>query len=274
MNAKPAWLLLLLLVTFGLLHAEEKVHVLRSGETLYSLARTYRVSLDTLLSYNEINDATALPIGSRIRIPSTYVVREGEYVFSIARELGVNWQDLLRANGLDNDDVVRPGDVLILPGSRVATGPQPDAERGAPNIGPDEEDREAEDDRASEFPAVRRHTDLWPHPGSRATWEGRFPGVVMEGRSGDEIRSVTAGVVSFAGPFTSFGKIVLVRGEGGGYIYGYAGAESLNVQAGDRVEVGSLLGAVGYSPAFDSIKVLFTVWYRNRYIDPERAPRG
>jgi septal ring factor EnvC (AmiA/AmiB activator) len=95
----------------------------------------------------------------------------------------------------------------------------------------------------------------------------------MQGRSGDEIRSVTAGVVSFAGPFTSFGKIVLVRGEGG-YLYGYAGAESLNVRAGDRVEVGSILGTVGYSPAFDAVKVLFTVWYRNRYIDPERAPRG
>lgn len=274
MNAKSAGLLLLLVAAFSLLHAEEKVHVLRPGETLYGLARTYRVSLETLLTHNEIRDPTALPVGSKIRIPATYVVREGEYVFSIAQELGFDWQELLRANGLGRDDVVRPGDVLILPRTPTIARQSPGAAPVAATPQTSERLPATRDGSNGRSPVTTEPaTVLWPHPGARATWEGRFPGVVMQGRTGDEIRSVTEGVVSFAGPFTSFGKIVLVRSEGG-YLYGYAGAESLTVQAGDPVEIGSLLGSVGYSPAFDAVKVLFTVWYRNRYIDPERAPRG
>jgi septal ring factor EnvC (AmiA/AmiB activator) len=95
----------------------------------------------------------------------------------------------------------------------------------------------------------------------------------MEGTEGDEIRSVTRGVVSFAGPFTSFGKIILVKGDAG-YLYGYAGAEEVLVQPGDRVDVGTVIGRVGFSPAFEAVRVLFTVWHRNRYVDPESAPRG
>ena len=114
---------------------------------------------------------------------------------------------------------------------------------------------------------------VWPHPGVRETYDGRFRGVVMTGQSGDTFRSVTSGVVSFVGPFTSFGKLILVRAENG-YLYGYAGADRVDVQLGDRITNGTVLGSVGISPAFQSAQVLFTVWRDNRYIDPERAPRG
>ena len=84
---------------------------------------------------------------------------------------------------------------------------------------------------------------------------------------------MSPGVVEYVGPFSSFGKLILVRGRNG-YLYGYAGADRVLVARGQRVERGSLLGTVGFSPAFDSAMVLFTVWRNNRYVDPETAPRG
>jgi LysM repeat protein len=237
------------------LPANEQVHHLQRGETLYTLARRYNVTVEELVLHNDIRDPTRLAVGTRIRVPGTYVVQQGEYVIAIARKLGVDWLELLAVNGLGRNDVVRPGDVLLVPGGRVAAGA---ATR--PHVIP------AETRRLEGVPD-------WPHPGQRATWEGKFPGVVMSGSIGDEFRSVTRGVVEYVGPFSSFGKLILVRGENG-YLYGYAGADRVLVEKGDRVVGGTVLGTVGFSPAFESAMVLFTVWRNNRYVDPETAPRG
>lgn len=262
--------LLLLAVT---LPAEEQVHLLRQGETLYTLARRYSVSVDQLLRHNEITDPTRLSVGTRIRIPGTYVVESGEYIFAIARKLGVDWLELLAVNSLGRDDVVRPGDVLIVPGSATATDL---ASKRTPE--PETAKERAEPPGTKVIPVpngpaqVERVPD-WPHPGARTVWDGKFPGVVMRGSVGDEFHSVTRGVVEYVGPFSSFGKLVLIRGENG-YLYGYAGADRVLVGRGDRVDGGTTLGTVGFSPAFETPMVLFTVWRNNRYVDPETAPRG
>jgi len=269
--------------------SDELVHVLARGETVYTLARRYDVSPEAILSYNAIADPTRLAVGTRIRIPGSYVVKDGEYVYAIAQRLGIDWLDLLEVNGLGRDDVVRPGDVLMVPraGSAVAapeprSGPEasgtgsrangtssgtasaaaPAAVGAAPASGP-------------ELPAgaAANTVSRWPHPGEREIWEGKFPGTVMRGREGDEFRSVSRGTVEYVGPFSSFGKLILVRSDNG-YLYGYAGADRVAVSAGDSVSNGTVLGTVGFSPAFDSAMVLFTVWRNNRYVDPETAPRG
>ncbi len=250
--------LLLLLAT--MLPADEQVHHLQRGETLYTLARRYNVTVDDLIRHNDIQDPTRLAVGVGIRIPGTYVVKQGDYVIAIARKLGVDWLELLTVNGLGRNDVVRPGDVLLVPGARIA------ATASSP-VQP-----QVMSTPAAEGGRFERVPD-WPHPGQRSTWEGKFPGVVMNGSIGDEFRSVTRGVVEYVGPFSSFGKLILVRGENG-YLYGYAGADRVLVAKGDRVVGGTVLGTVGFSPAFESAMVLFTVWRNNRYVDPETAPRG
>ncbi|MCK4514743.1 MAG: LysM peptidoglycan-binding domain-containing protein, partial [Spirochaetaceae bacterium] len=120
---------LLILVTlrgFSEEPAHDLVHELQRGETIYTLARRYGVSADVLLDYNSIADPTRLPVGVQIRIPGTYVVKEGEYIYSIARKLGVNWQDLLQLNGLGRNDIVRPGDVLLVPPGATAAADVPE----------------------------------------------------------------------------------------------------------------------------------------------------
>jgi murein DD-endopeptidase MepM/ murein hydrolase activator NlpD len=262
--------LLLAVLAGGWSVADEQVHVLQRGETIYTLARRYDVRADQLLQFNGITDPTRLAVGTRIRIPGSYVVREGEYIFSIARRLGVGWLDLLEANGLDRNDVVRPGDVLMIPGAAAASTATESTPPADPDDVPPETTAEPPDD-ADEAPVAA--SAAWPHPGARQSWNGKFPGVVMSGEPGDQFRSVTDGLVEFVGPFSSFGKLILVR-SANGYLYGYAGADRVLVSRGQRVDQGTILGTVGFSPAFDSAMVLFTVWRNNRYVDPETAPRG
>jgi len=185
--------------------AQEQIHTLQRGETIYTLARQYGVSAESLLDYNAIADPTRLPVGAEIRIPGTYVVKDGEYIYSIARKLGVNWQELLESNGLDQNDVVRPGDVLLVPsGPRTADEDFPESESDADRIVVTEEPRTSDETAVT---TISTTEDLvWPHPGERETWDGRFRGVVMMGEPGDVFQSVTSGVVSFVGPFTSFGS--------------------------------------------------------------------
>jgi murein DD-endopeptidase MepM/ murein hydrolase activator NlpD len=291
---------LLLLVFLSAVSSEEGVHVLQRGETIYTLARRYDLAADTILSYNEISDPTRLAVGTRIRIPGSYVVQQGEYVYSIARKLDVDWLELLEINGLDRDDVVRPGDVLLVPGASASDGPSASEGAAAVNettgVGAGTRDdgsaaapasatggRGAARDATAGADGSGSAGEIgggsagqrvnWPHPGRRQSWDGKFPGIVMRGSEGDEFRSVTRGVVEFVGPFSSFGKLILVRSENG-FVYGYAGADRVLVTKDERVEPGTILGTVGFSPAFDSAMVLFTVWRNNRYVDPETAPRG
>ncbi len=270
--------ILILVLASSATMADEQVHVLARGETIYTLARTYDLAADVILDYNDIADPTRLAVGTRIRIPGTYVVREGEYVYSIANKLEVDWLALLDANGLGRDDVVRPGDVLLVPreaSSRAVSPSAPDADEpvtGTIASEPSVRGTAADRDASEAVPATTVVGE-WPHPGERGEWNGKFPGVVMNGSEGDEFRSVTDGVIEFVGPFSSFGKLILVR-SANGYLYGYAGADRALVREGERVAAGTVLGTVGFSPAFESAKVLFTVWKNNRYVDPQTAPRG
>lgn len=261
-----AILILVTLQGFSEEPAHDLVHELQRGETIYTLARQYGVSANALLDYNSIADPTRLPVGAQIRIPGTYVVKEGEYIYSIARQLGVDWQDLLQSNGLGQNDVVRPGDVLLVPSGATV----PDVREVTTVVVPDPPPISVTSRITG---AVSSAQLIWPHPGEREVWDGRIRGIAMLAEPGDEFQSVTSGVVSLVGPFTSFGKLILVRAENG-YLYGYAGADRVDVVLGQRVSNGTVLGSVGVSPAFHSARVLFTVWRNNQYIDPEHAPRG
>lgn len=262
--------ILFLLAAPGLI-AQDVTHTMERGETLYTIARRYETSVEFIIAYNDISDPTRIPVGAVIRIPGSYVVQDGEYIFSIAQKLGVPWLELLEANGLERDDVVRPGDVLVIPGtSPTIRASQSEDEE------PQTTDASAETpDAGITVPTAPLPTGKfeWPHPGRRESFDGKFPGTVMNGSVGDPFFSVTTGLVEYVGPFSSFGKLILVRGANG-YLYGYAGAEEVTVSPGERIVNGTQLGTVGDSSAFDSPAVLFTVWRNNRYVDPEQAPRG
>lgn len=273
-RTRPLCLAILLFVTLQGI-TQEQIHELQRGETIYTLARRYGVSADTLLDYNSIADPTRLPVGAGIRIPGTYVVKEGEYIYSIALKLGIDWLELLQTNGLDENDLVMPGDILLVPSGRRsdAGATTADAVEPVTVVSPVSTAAEGTDEETVPAAAVSSTLLIWPHPGEREAFTGRFRGVAMAAETGDTFKSVSSGVVSLVGPYTSFGKLILVRAENG-YLYGYAGADRVDVVAGQHVSNGTVLGSVGVSPAFQAARVLFTVWRDNRYIDPESAPRG
>jgi LysM repeat protein len=258
----------------------ETCYTMEEGDTLYSLSRRYGVSVDLILEYNAIVDPTRIRVGTVVRIPTeTYTVQPGEYPWGIAAKLGVDALELLEANDLDLDDVVYPGDVLVVPRRRSVV-----AETSSEDVSIGLQSSVAEDTAAADASSGRRGTSgeiaegtsgdlLWPHPGERESWGEQFRGVAIQAELGDEFRSVSSGTVRFVTPFNNLGRVILIRSSGG-YQYLYAGADRVDVSIGDEVSVGQVLGSIGVSPAFEAAKVLFSVYLNNRYVDPEEAPRG
>lgn len=95
------------------------IYTAQSGDTLYSIARRYGLTLSELERYNGLPDSSRIAIGQDILIPSnnnTYIVRPGDSVYSIAVKEGVSTADILRENpSLTEPYTIYPGQVLLIP---------------------------------------------------------------------------------------------------------------------------------------------------------------
>lgn len=95
-----------------------EIHVVRPGDTLYSVALQYGVSLSQLLADNQLIDPSRLVVGQTLVIlypKETYTVKEGDTLASIAAAKGVSTRQLLRNNPiLRGEDRIFPGQTLVL----------------------------------------------------------------------------------------------------------------------------------------------------------------
>ncbi|MFP3040381.1 M23 family metallopeptidase [Treponema primitia] len=266
------------------LPAEETIHVVQGGDTIYSLARTYGVNFQEILNLNGIDNAGRILVGQRIRIPGTisassalpesqsmvdHRVTRGETLYGIARQYGVSMQTLLMANGLSERYTLKVGDLLHIPqtGSPgpVLSGPAP--------IVPPIETITGTEVRST----VSRTIDIsvsWPILAREMAYmTGKLNGVVLLGERNEPVKSLTQGVVISAGPYRGFGKVTIIQVTGG-YLYVYGGCESLSVREGDRVNPGTELGRLGMDALSEKPQLFFLVYRNNVSLDPAAAPRS
>ncbi|MDE3091076.1 MAG: LysM peptidoglycan-binding domain-containing protein, partial [Chloroflexota bacterium] len=110
------------------------VHVVGWGDTLFSIATRYGMSVSALAQANGLRDPNFIWIGERLTIPggaapspqsaSTYVVQSGDTLFSIATRNGTTVSAVMQANGLYNYWIY-VGQTLRIPGQFLPPAPQP-----------------------------------------------------------------------------------------------------------------------------------------------------
>ncbi len=99
-------------------------YIVKAGDTLYSIANQYGMSVNELKELNNLN-SNLLSIGqvlnvtnSYVSIPSnpsnTYVVKSGDSLYSIARKYGITVNDLKQANG-KTSNLLSIGEILVIP---------------------------------------------------------------------------------------------------------------------------------------------------------------
>ena len=94
------------------------IHVVRRGETVYSIARQYGVAPQRLAADNAVPDTGALAVGQTltVRFPrQVYAVRQGDTLSLVAGEFGVTVRQLYRRNiQLGGRDSLVPGQNLVI----------------------------------------------------------------------------------------------------------------------------------------------------------------
>ncbi len=132
----------------------DSTHVVQSGETLFSIARMYDLSVGDLRRWNDL-DSDNLRTGQILNIapPQTddqivHTVQSGETLFSISRTYGVTIAEIQQWNNLQDTNLSTGMDLLIHP-------PDDTAQAELPEV-PDRADLEQEEQRQS---IVRRGGD-------------------------------------------------------------------------------------------------------------------
>ncbi len=105
----------------------DTVYVVKSGDTLYSIALRYDTTPNAIINKNNLT-SSVLTIGQQLIIPAdpestgkddmttnnTYVVQNGDSLYSISRMYGISVDDIKNANNLTSN-ILTIGQVLTIP---------------------------------------------------------------------------------------------------------------------------------------------------------------
>lgn len=79
-----------------------------NGDTLYSVARKYNISVDELKKLNNLT-SNSLSIGQILKVPASnnveYIVKKGDNLYSLANKYGVSVKDIMNLNNLKNTNL-------------------------------------------------------------------------------------------------------------------------------------------------------------------------
>lgn len=125
-------------------------YTVRTGETLYAIARQFDLKPDTIAQSNGLDDPSRIRAGLVLKIPlpgREHLVQAGETLRDIALGEKVDLGALIDFNALDDPELIRVGQVIVIPAQpanliaittapqqqAAATPPSPPAEPAAPS---------------------------------------------------------------------------------------------------------------------------------------------
>lgn len=101
-------------------------HTVEAGQTYYSIARLYSISVQDLYQWNEINETVPLKVGTRLAVKATnkppiapkestltHEVQKGDTLFNISKRYGVSPEQIQEWNNM-KDNNIAIGQKLII----------------------------------------------------------------------------------------------------------------------------------------------------------------
>ncbi len=215
------------------------IYTVREGDTISSIAKAHKISVDTITWENEISDVDAIKPGDKLRLLSVsglrHKVAKGETIGKIAEKYKVDAQTILSFNDLPANGQITVGQEIIVPG-----GKKPEVKpvyTPARTIG-----------ARRTYTKVSRGWLTHPAPYARRT-QGLHPtnAVDLAGPYGSPIYAAASGVVITAtsgGWGGGYGKYIKIR-HNNGVVTLYAHASRVLVKKGQKVKKGQVIARMG-----------------------------
>jgi len=200
-------------------------HTIETGDTIESVAKTFGISITTLLLANDLSKNSSLKVGQTLIILPVdgilHIVRSGDTVSSISQKYKAKSDDIISFNNLANEGDIFVGDVLIIPGGIMPAKPLPSTQVQLPN---------------SFF--------IYPAEGKITQGLHYYNGVDVGNQCGTPVHSAASGVVQRVRYDYRYGNYVTVLHSNGVVTY-YGHLQTIFVKSGDRVNVGDRIALMG-----------------------------
>lgn len=239
-------------------------HVVRRGETLYSIAKTYGTDTKSIVYMNKLDDPDLIEVGWKLRVltrPGVFRrVQPGDTLWSLSLEHQIEVEDVISINGITDPDRIVPGDLLLLPKTTLQSG------RAGRN--------------AFITSISRRNRPeltgfLWPVNGPITSgfgprWGRMHYGVDIGAPVGTQVVATKDGRVVHSGWYGSYGKVVILEHEGGvRTVYAHLSSISdRSTERGNLVRQNQVIGRVGNTGFSIGPHLHFEIRTYGRAIDP------
>jgi murein DD-endopeptidase MepM/ murein hydrolase activator NlpD len=224
------------------------------GDTLSGIASAHDVSLDTVISFNDITNARSLQPGRILKIPNMsgilYSASAGDTAVSVAASNSVSADRIVEANGLMKLGF-EAGRKVFLPDARMASFKL----------------REISGD-VFRWPASAWITSWYGWRNDPFTGQRRFHnGLDIGVDSGTPVLAPMEGTVAETGYSSGSGNYVyLVHHSGWSSLFGHL--QTISVTRGQRVVVGTRLGFSGNTGYSTGPHLHFSVFKNGRSANP------
>lgn len=233
---------------------------IQPGDTLGEIAAQFDLRLDTLISFNQIEDVRRIQVGDQYQIPNRdgllYTVKRGDSLASIASAQNSSVNALLDANDL-RSQTIQEGQVLFVPGAQL-----------------NETELRIILGELFAWPTTGRFTSGFGMRSDPFTGVRRFHnGIDLASSIGTPIRAAASGtVIHVESQVGNYGRFVIVR-HPGGFQTLYAHLETFNVRVGNYVQRGQMVGRMGNTGRSTGPHLHFSVIHNGTFVDPLRYLR-
>ncbi len=266
-----------------------KAYVVAQGDSLWSIANSQNVELDTLVGSNTFKTSARLRPGAVLRIPNQdgifYVMKKGETIEAVSKRYGVSMSKIRQVNPDVDVAALRPDDEIFLPGARpeglmerqesVKTA---DAKKSAAKTA-SKTSSKAEKPKGSEV-AVRKSGSgfRWPIMGrinSPFGWRQHpitkrrdfHTGIDIKANRNDPIKAAGGGKVLYSGWMGGYGKTLVIEHPNGQSTL-YAHCSSLLAGKGAAVSQGQIVAKIGTTGRSTGPHLHFEVRNGNSPVNP------
>lgn len=236
---------------------EVSTYTVQPGDTLGEIALEYDLEMDTLISFNQIEDVRRLQAGATFEIPNRdgllYTVKAGDSLASIASRQGSSVNAILDANDM-RSQAINVGDVLFIPNARL-----------------NETERRIILGELFAWPTRGVFTSGYGMRADPFTGVPRFHnGIDLANTPGTPIRAAASGrVVHIESQVGNYGRFVIVR-HPDSFQTLYAHLNTFSVREGQYVDRGAVLGTMGNTGRSTGPHLHFSVIHNGTFVDPLR----